>query len=110
METFIGTLDDFAGFLTREQAVIVYLSTDECQVCKVLKPKIVELISGSFPEMKLLYVPMNSNPEIAGQYRIFAVPTIVVYFEGREFMRKSRSFGLDELKNEISRPYKLMFS
>ena len=110
MQTFIGTLDEFSGFLAREQAVLVYFSTDECQVCKVLKPKIEELIDGSFAKMKLLYVPLNGNPEIAGQYRIFAVPTVVVYFEGREFVRKSRSFGLEELESEISRPYKLMFS
>jgi hypothetical protein len=48
-------------------------------------------------------------PEVAAQNRVFAAPTIVVFFAGRETIRKSRAFGIDELKAEISRPYSLMF-
>lgn len=68
------------------------------------------MISENFPEIKLFYVNINQSPDIAAQTRIFAVPTLQVIFDRREFVRKSRNFGLDELKAEINRPYGLMFS
>lgn len=110
MQEFSGTLADFTAFVAQEQAVLCYFSTDECQVCKSLKPRISELVSSCFEKIKLIYIPLNKNQEIAGQFRIFAAPTLVIFFEGREFLRKSRSLGIEELKNEITRPYQLMFS
>jgi thioredoxin-like negative regulator of GroEL len=103
-------LDEFNQLVGSEPALLFYFSTDECQVCKVLKPKVNEMLGQHFPKMKLFYVNSNQSPEIAAQNRIFVVPTILVFFDKREFLRKSRSFGLDELKSEISRPYHLMFS
>ncbi len=90
--------------------MLAYFSTVECGVCKVLKPKVEEMISREFPEIKLVYVEINQSPEIAAQNRIFTVPVVLVYFEGREFFRKSRNFGVDELRNELIRPYSLLFS
>jgi thioredoxin 1 len=46
---------------------------------------------------------------LAAQNRVFAAPTVVVFFDGRETIRKSRAFGVDELKSEIQRPYSMMF-
>ena len=33
-----------------------------------------------------------------------------IFIDGKEFIRKSRNFGIEELKNELNRPYNLMFS
>lgn len=110
MYTEITTLEVFTDFLKSHPAVLAYFSTVECNVCKVLKPKVEEMVSNDFPEIRLIYVEINQVPEVAAQNRIFAVPTLVVYFEGREFFRKSRSFGINELFNDLERPYGLMFS
>ncbi len=101
--------EEFDRFVQENEAVLAYFSTTECNVCKVLKPKVAELFKEEFPAVKLVYIETNHIPEIAAQNRIFAVPTIVVYFEGREYIRKSRSFGIDELKNDVSRPYSMLF-
>jgi len=47
---------------------------------------------------------------VAGQHRVFAAPTILVFFDGRETIRKSRNIGIDELRREIERPYSMIFS
>ena len=110
MEKSIINLNEFDTLVSEKPAVIAYFSTTECNVCKVLKPKIFEMISSEFPEITPVYVEINHSPELAAQKRIFAVPTLVVYFDGREFFRKSRNFGLNELRDELQRPYGLMFS
>lgn len=104
------TLKEFEQLVSTEQALLVYFSTDMCQVCKVLKPKINALVQEEFPLLMPLYIDSTKLPGIAGQYRIFTAPTILVFFEGHETIRKNRNIGVDELKREIQRPYSLLFS
>ncbi len=95
--------------LKKKEGVLFYFSHDECNVCKVLKPKVHEMISDHFPQMEMYYVNVKELPAVAGQESVFAVPTISVLFDGREFIRKSRNIGLQELYDQIRRPYSLMF-
>lgn len=95
--------------LKKEPAVLAYFSTDVCNVCKVLKPKVEELVKNEFPKIKLVYVPSDVLPEVAAQNQVFAAPTILIFFEGREYIRKSRNIGIGELQQEIARPYLMIF-
>ena len=110
MFTEILSLVDFEQVVGQENAVLAYFSTNECSVCQVLKPKVEEMLDKYFPEIKQVYVNCAKVPDAAAQNRVLSVPAILVYFEGREFLRKSRSFSIEALKNEIKRPYRLMFS
>lgn len=96
--------------ITREPAALFYFSHDECNVCKILKPKVFELLKNTFPEIKMYYINTLRSPELAGQQSIFAVPTLLVYFDKREFIRKSRNIGINELHEMITKPYNLMFN
>jgi thioredoxin 1 len=106
----IENLQEFEQLVADRPAVLAWFSTPDCNVCKVLKPKVMELIMSEFPDISLVYVEINLQPEIAAQNRIFAVPTLVIYFDGKECIRKSRNFGLDELRQVLQRPYNMMFS
>ncbi len=108
METVTSTTD-FETLLANNDAVLAYFSTEMCSVCHVLKPKVVDLVAKSFPLMKMVFVESDKSPELAAAYRIFTAPTVLVFFAGRETIRKVRAFGVDELKAEITRPYSLMF-
>lgn len=79
-------------------------------VCKVLKPKIENLVVNNFPKMKLYYIDNKLHPEIAAQNSIFTNPTILVYFDKKEYFRRSRNVGIEELKDLIERPYNMLFS
>ncbi len=110
MEDITASLEEFNHLLLDEDAVVVYFSTEECQVCHVLKPKFEEMILANFSQIRLVYVSINAQPEIAGQFRVFTAPTILVFFQGHEYLRQSRSISVEKFKNDISRPYHLMFS
>lgn len=109
MET-IQSIQGFTKVLDKNDAVLAYFSTEICSVCKVLKPKVAEMIAESFPKMKMVFVESDKLPELAAQNRVFTAPTVIVFFDGRETIRKSRAFGVDELKSEIQRPYSLLFN
>lgn len=105
----IHSIPEFDLILDENDAVLAYFSTESCSVCHVLKPKVIELVSDSFPKMKMVYVQSDKLPELAAQNRVFTAPTVIVFFAGRETIRKSRAFGVDELRSEIDRPYSRMF-
>lgn len=110
MFTEIQSMEEFNRLKQEEPALLGYFSTDACNVCKVLKPKLAELIQEEFPKVKLAYVKSDVLPDVAGQHRVFAAPSILVFFDGRETIRKSRNIGIDELRREINRPYSMIFS
>lgn len=108
MYTEITSFEEFEN-MKQGPALLAYFSTEACNVCKVLKPKVEQLLADEFPEMKMAYVKSDVLPDIAGQNSIFAAPTILVFFDGREYIRKSRNIGVSELHEAISRPYEMMF-
>lgn len=106
----IESFEEFLKLKESEPALLAYFSTEACNVCKVLKPKVNELIRSEFPKIKLAYIKSDILPEVAAQNQVFAAPTILVFIEGREYIRKSRNIGISELQREIERPYSMMFS
>jgi len=95
--------------ISTETAVLLYFSSDSCSVCKVLKPKVAELLQEKFPRMVSNYVDIEKSPVISGQFRIFTIPTILIFFDGKEQVRFSRNIGIQQLEASISRPYNLVF-
>jgi thioredoxin-like negative regulator of GroEL len=103
------SLEDFLEISSSSNAVCFYLSTQDCNVCKVLKPKVIEMIEKNFTQIQFCYIDLNEAKEISGQLSVFSVPTILVYFDGKETIRVSRNIHISELQNQISRYYNLIF-
>lgn len=85
---------------------LLYFSTDSCNVCKVLKPKIIETIS-KYNIINFVYINIENNPEIAAKYSVFAVPTIVLTIDGKEFQRFNRNLSIETFSEIIERYYNL---
>jgi thioredoxin-like negative regulator of GroEL len=101
--------ENFLEITKSNKAVCFYLSTPECGVCKVLKPKVIEMLEANFSNISFCYVDLNEAKEISGQLSVFSVPTILVYFEGKETIRASRNVHIEELLEQIERYYKMIF-
>lgn len=104
------SFNDLIKLVEESPAVCFYLSTPECNVCKVLKPKVIEMLENDFPKIEFHYVNLNESKEIAGQLSVFTVPTILIVFDGKEIIRASRNIHIDELREQIERYYQMIFS
>lgn len=91
-----------------EPAVAVYFSAPNCGVCHALRPKVEDLFSEKFPSIKFVHIEIDKSPDISGVYSVFSAPTLLVFFEGKEFLRKVRLMGIQELYEKIERPYTMM--
>lgn len=105
----IESEDRLEAILNDNPGALIYFSGPECNVCKVMRPKIEDMIGASYPNLPMAYVDCDAQRAIAGQHRVFSIPTVLVFFDGREFIRKVRNFGIGELRDAIERPYGLLF-
>jgi thioredoxin-like negative regulator of GroEL len=80
--------------------LLVYFSTQQCNVCKVLRPKVEELLK-DYPEVGFLYVDSSEHPAVSGQLLVFTAPTIILFMDGREMRRYSRNLAMQELERYL---------
>lgn len=106
----VYSIHDLNSILEKEEMVVIYFSNDSCNVCKVLKPKITELLSTDYPKVELIYIDTEKSPVIAGQLRVFTIPTIDIYIQSKEHARFSRNITLFDFEKAISKPYSMLFS
>lgn len=104
------TLEKLNEHIRSNEAVMIYFSGQDCGVCEILKPKIKELLENKFPKVNQLYINAADNKETAANLGIFSVPTLIIYLDGKEFIRKSRNFSPIEIEKELQRPYDLFFN
>lgn len=91
-------------------AVMVYFSAPTCNVCHALKPKLLESLQENFEYFKVESVDISVEEDIAPHFGIFSIPTVLIFLDGKEFLRKSRNMSVYELVKEIKRPYEIMTS
>ena len=106
----ISDLELLQKKIGEEQGMVLYFSNESCSVCKVLKPQVESLVTGEFPELECLYVDTVESPLISGQFRVFAIPTILIIMQGKELSRVSRNISIPQLEDLIRRPYEMIFS
>jgi len=105
----ILTVSDFEEISLKNTGVLFYFSTLSCAVGEALGPKVKNLLKKDFPKIPFCFIDINATPKISAKYSIFVEPTILVFFDGKETIRKSRHISLFELSEAISRIYKLVF-
>ncbi|NLJ09235.1 MAG: thioredoxin family protein [Treponema sp.] len=105
----VQTYQDLLTLIQQEEAILLYCSTPSCGVCKSLKPKVEKLVDDNFPRLALAYVDIEALPEARGQLSVFNIPAVLVYFQGKEYIREARNFGIMELGAKIERYYSLVF-
>ena len=102
------TLEEIRNLTNSEIAVALYFSTPNCGVCEALLPKLHNLFRVDFPKIRFQHIGADRNPEIAANFNVFAAPTLLVFFEGKEFSRNVRNLSILQLKEKLKRPYDLL--
>ncbi|MEN3185185.1 MAG: thioredoxin [Atribacterota bacterium] len=73
--------------LKSEVPVLVDFWASWCMPCKMMAP-IVEEIAQSFTEtVKVVKINTDHVPEVASRYGIHAIPTLIIFHQGKEVGR-----------------------
>jgi len=96
------TYNEFRELVATQPLTLAYFSTDDCTVCKSLKPKVLGLLD-EHPQWTLTTVDSYQSPEVAGQLLVLSVPVIVLFVEGQEAGRFGRHLAVDDLEHSLDR-------
>ncbi len=103
----ISTKNEIDKYINTEKAILIYFSSENCTVCKSLKPKIKKEVSKNFPKIKLFEIKADLYKEITSNFSVFSIPTILVFFDSKEFFRYGRNLSILQFCNEVKRLYRL---
>ena len=109
MKTEITSQAELAALNESSEAVLLYFYNDSCAPCVALRPKVEEMVSEQFPKMSHTYINSAQFPELSASNGVFASPTILIFFDGKETFRVSKYVSISELAGRIGRYYELMF-
>lgn len=107
--TLISSAAQYEQAVQSQPAVAVYFRGSNCAVCTALLPKLEAMLADCFPRIPLTVVDSETAPELAAQNTILTVPALLVYLDGKVFLREIRHISLDRLRNDLRRPHQLLF-
>lgn len=102
------TIESIEQHIKNHPAVMLYFSAPTCNVCHALKPKLLEAFDTNFDAFEIISIDISETPQIAAHYSVFAIPTLIVFMDGREFLRKSRHMSVADVVEAVRRPYDIM--
>ena len=82
---------------------VLYFSHAACSVCKVLKPKVTQMVRNEFKNVMFEYIDIRKQPSMAANYSVFTVPTVLLLADEKEMLRFVRSFGIDQIREKLTR-------
>jgi thioredoxin-like negative regulator of GroEL len=94
-------LAQFQKRINQNFITAAYFSHDECNVCKVLKPQIKKITQNSNSHFE--YINIKEHNEVAGQYIVFTVPTVIIFVNAKETKRFSRHLSIQDFKTAINK-------
>lgn len=102
--TELTSIPQVDRFIAENQLAFLYISRSNCSVCHSLLPQVKELMT-AFPEIKLGHILADDVEEIAGRFSVFTVPVLLLFVDGKEYVREARIVHMDLLAEKIQRIY-----
>lgn len=101
----LTSIEEIDHFIDSHSLSFIYISRTSCSVCHALLPKVEKLLV-NYPEIIPAHIVIDDMEEVAGKFSIFTVPVLLLFVEGKEYIREARIVHLDLLEEKLDRIYK----
>lgn len=94
-------LGKFTRIIQSPTPVLVDFYADWCGPCKAMTPILSELKAKMGNDVKIIKVDVDRNPQLAAQYQIRGVPTLMLFQRGKVRWRQSGVVPLPQLVQQL---------
>ncbi len=86
-----------------DKPVLVDFFADWCGPCKMVSPAI-KRVAGDF-KGRIITIKINVDfkQQIAAKYQIQSIPTIMMFYKGRDIMRLTGAYPYEAIKAEVEK-------
>lgn len=103
----LHSMDATKQFIEENQLAFIYVTRDECSVCHGLLPQ-VEQVFKKYPKIQTRRINADEVPEFSGQYTVFSVPALLLFVDGKEYIREARIVPMSQFEDKVKRLYDLV--
>ena len=97
----VSSMETFDDIINGDKPVLVDFYTTWCGPCKAMGPVIEALSSELEGRARILKVDVDKNQAVANQYKVQAVPTLIIFKNGQIMWRNSGAMPKRELLMQI---------
>jgi thioredoxin 1 len=92
----------FESHINGTKPVVVDFFATWCGPCKMMEPVLKQLKDRMGEKATILKMDIDKNPAYANRYGIQAVPTVIIFKEGKIIWRKSGVANVNELLQQLN--------
>ena len=100
----LTTIDMVQRFIQNNQLALLYISRPNCSVCHGLLPQVKKLMT-KYPKIQLGHINAYEVEKVASLLSIFTVPALLIFVDGKEYVREARIVHMDLLDKKIQKIY-----
>lgn len=96
----VSAADFKTAVLEADVPVLVDFYADWCGPCRALAP-VLEQLAQETQGVRIVKVNVDQAPNLAAQYRVSAIPTLILFNQGKPVQRMTGLMTKEELKRAL---------
>lgn len=103
VENMTDYLEEDITELTSKDKVLLKFYSVTCAPCRMISTEIAKLVEDNDIDATIYDIDVESCPELAGEYGVFSVPTLVFLNNGEEYHRNSGFLPKQQIKSILNK-------
>lgn len=92
---------NFADLIKSDKPVLVDFFATWCGPCKMLAPILKDVKDSLGERISIIKIDVDKNQQMAAQYQVRGVPTMVLFQNGKQLWRQSGVLSKEEILKTI---------